>query len=75
MTRLPGCAPAAPHGACCGRTARRAGILLGRSGSSDAIDAALVCLSRDGDGILTSDPDDLFELARAAGVHVELIPV
>ncbi|WP_300608482.1 hypothetical protein [Trebonia sp.] len=57
------------------RLGRRAGILLGRSGRSDAIDAALVCLSQDGDHILTSDPDDLFGLARAAGVHVELIPV
>lgn len=54
---------------------RRAGMLLARSGQSNAIDAAVVCLAADGDDILTSDPDDLRILARAAGIHVELIPV
>jgi hypothetical protein len=52
---------------------RRAGMLLARSGSSDAIDAAVVCLAADGDDILTSDPGDLRALAEAAEVHVELI--
>jgi hypothetical protein len=55
--------------------ARRAGMLLAASGQSDAIDATVVCLARDGDDILTSDPNDLQALALAAGVHVELIPV
>jgi hypothetical protein len=54
---------------------RRAGVLLALAGRSDAIDAAVVCLARDGDDILTSDPDDLRDLAQAAGLHVELIPV
>lgn len=54
---------------------RRAGLLLARSGGSDAIDAAVVCLAQDGDDVLTSDPGDLLDLARAASVHVELIPV
>ena len=54
---------------------RRAGIALARSGGSDAIDAAVVCLASDGDDILTSDPADLLDLAQATGVHVELIPV
>ncbi|HEX4659186.1 MAG TPA: hypothetical protein VH307_17495 [Streptosporangiaceae bacterium] len=54
---------------------RRAGILLGRSGQSDAIDAAVVCLAADGDDILTSDPGDLIALAEAADIHVELIAV
>jgi hypothetical protein len=54
---------------------RRAGILLGRSGLSDAIDAAVVCIAADGDDILTSDPGDLVALAEAADIHVELIPV
>jgi hypothetical protein len=54
---------------------RRAGTLLARSGRSDAIDAAVVCLAGDGDDILTSDPEDLRVLAQAAGIHVELIPV
>ncbi len=54
---------------------RRAGTVLARSGHSDAIDAAVVCLATDGDDILTSDPDDLRDLAQAAGIHVELIRV
>jgi hypothetical protein len=58
-----------------GRLARRAGMLLARSGRSDAIDATVVCLAADGDDILTSDPGDLRALAEAAGIHVELVPV
>ncbi len=54
---------------------KRAGVLLGRSGGTDAIDSALVCLASDGDELLTSDPADLRDLARAAGVHVDLVPV
>src|SRR6266700_45027 len=54
---------------------RLAGLLLARSGMSDAIDAAVICLTADGDDVLTSDPSDLRSLAEAAGVHVELIPV
>jgi hypothetical protein len=54
---------------------RRAGMLLARSGQSDAIDAVVVCLAADGDDILTSDPGDLRALAEAAEIHVDLIPV
>jgi hypothetical protein len=54
---------------------KRAGMLLTRTGDADAIDAAVICLARDGDDILTSDPADLLKLARAAGTHLELIPV
>ena len=54
---------------------RRAGLLLAHAGQVDAIDAAVVCLADDGDDIVTSDARDLEILARAAGVHVELIPV
>ena len=50
---------------------KKAGVLLGRSGTADAVDAALVCLAADGDDILTSDPEDLRTLAEAAGVHVD----
>ena len=50
-------------------------MLLARTGRTDAIDAAVVCLAADGDDILTSDPGDLRILAEAAEVHVELIPV
>jgi hypothetical protein len=57
------------------RLGRRAGMLLARSGQSDAIDATVVCLAADGDDILTSDSGDLRALAEAAEIHVELIPV
>jgi hypothetical protein len=54
---------------------QRAGMLLARSGGSDAVDATVVCLAADGDDILTSDPGDLRGLAEAAGSHVDIIPV
>ncbi len=54
---------------------RRAGMLLKAARAADAIDAALVAIASDGDDILTSDVDDLRDLAAAAGVHVELILV
>ena len=52
-----------------------AGRLLGRTGKSDVIDAALVLLAADDDHILTSDEDDIAPLAEAAECHVEIIPV
>ena len=57
------------------RLGRRAGLLLSRTGTTDVVDASVVCLAQDGDDILTSDPADLLDLARAYGAHVELIPV
>ena len=57
------------------RLGKLAGMLLAWTGGSDAIDASVVCLAQDWDDILTSDPGDLLDLARTAGVHVELIPV
>jgi hypothetical protein len=54
---------------------RRAGVLLGRSRASDVVDAALVLLARDGDMVLTSDPDDLRTLAQTADLHIDLVPV
>ena len=54
---------------------RRAGLLLGQSGTSDVIDAAVVLLAVDGDEVFTSDPNDLRVLAQAAGTHVDLISV
>lgn len=52
---------------------RAAGELLAVSRRRDAVDAALVLLARDGDQILTSDPDDIEPLARASGCHVEIV--
>ena len=54
---------------------RQAGVLLGRSGSSDVIDAAVVAIAEDGDEIFTADADDLHDLAHAAGKIVELIEI
>ena len=52
---------------------RSAGVLLGRTGQSDVIDAAVVLLAHDGDDIVTSDRADLEALATATGRHVELV--
>ena len=54
---------------------KRAGALLAKTGSRDVLDAALVLMAVDGDDILTSDPDDLAPLARAAGIDVDLLVV
>ena len=54
---------------------RVAGVLLGESNTSDAIDAALIALCRDGDRVVTSDPDDLVALSRAAGLHIDIVVV
>lgn len=54
---------------------RRTGILLGRAGKADVIDAALVLIAKDDDEILTADAGDLHDLARVAGKIVELIEV
>jgi hypothetical protein len=54
---------------------RRAGSLLARTKTADAIDAAVALLANDGDEILTSDTRDLRLLVRATGAHVELIEV
>ena len=54
---------------------RASGELLAATGHSDVIDAALVLLAEDGDAIVTSDPDDIEPLARAARRQVELIRV
>lgn len=54
---------------------RRAGVLLGRAGSRDAIDAAVVLLCAEGDRVVTSDPGDIQRLVGAAGLRVDVIPV
>jgi hypothetical protein len=53
---------------------RAAGELLGRTDTSDVMDAAVVLLAQDGDDIVTSDAGDLRPLAFASGRHVDLIP-
>ena len=50
-----------------------AGELLARAKQDDVIDAALVLLANDGDRVITSDPDDLAPLARAADLDIEIV--
>jgi hypothetical protein len=57
------------------QSARRIGALLAVSGSFDVIDASVIDAAMNGDEILTSDPDDIIELARAAGKSVTVIAV
>lgn len=52
---------------------RASGELLGTTGLSDVIDAAVVLLAADGDEIVTLDRDDFEYLVAATGRHVELI--
>ena len=52
---------------------REAGILLGRTGTSDPIDATVVLVAAHGDRILTSDARDLKRLAGAARKRVAII--
>lgn len=52
---------------------RTAGELLGATGLSDVVDAAVVLLSNDGDDIVTSDREDFEVLVAASGRQVELI--
>ena len=54
---------------------RQAGVLLGRAGVKDVIDAAVVLIASDGDEVFTSDVADLEDLAHAALKHVDLVPV
>lgn len=57
------------------RLGRQAGVLLGKAGDADVLDAAVVLLAHDGDEIFTSDPADLRRLAESAGRQMDLIPV
>jgi hypothetical protein len=55
--------------------ARRAGELLARTRTDDVVDALVVELARDGDAILTSDPQDLTVLVAATGRRITVISV
>ncbi len=57
------------------RLGRQAGELLAAARRADVVDAALALLASDGDSVLTSDPGDIATLARAAGVHVDVVRV
>jgi hypothetical protein len=53
--------------------AREAGVLIGRAKTQDPIDATVVLVADHGDRILTSDPDDIRQLAGSAGKRVAVI--
>ena len=61
-----------PLGAVAGR---RVGELLAMSRTSDVIDAHVALLVRDGDAVLTSDPDDIERLVATLGVAAAVIKV
>lgn len=46
------------------------GVLIGKAGTSDPIDAAVVLAAQSGDTIMTSDPDDITHLVTTAGRDV-----
>ena len=52
--------------------ARRSGLLLARAGTSDIADAAVALLVRDGDTVLTSDPQDIRLLLNAKGTTARI---
>ena len=54
---------------------RRAGVVLARSGLTDAIDAALAASADHGDQIITSDPRDLALLAATTNRRIDIVPV
>jgi hypothetical protein len=50
-----------------------AGVLLGRAGTADPVDATVVLLAGPGDRIFTSDPADVAKLVEAAGSRVAVV--
>ena len=53
---------------------KTAGMLLGITGSTDAVDATLVAVAATGDRIVTSDVRDIKALVSASGRSVQTVP-
>ena len=53
---------------------RDAGVLLGRAGMTDAVDACVVAVSAAGDRVLTSDAGDIRPLVAASGRSILVVP-
>jgi hypothetical protein len=53
-------------------SARRCGLLLASTATSDIADAAIALLAQDGDTILTSDPTDIKHLLDSAGTNARI---
>jgi hypothetical protein len=51
-----------------------AGVLLGRAGRGDAVDATVVAIANTGDRIATSDPEDIRALVAASGHPILVVP-
>lgn len=58
-----------------GHTFRPVGELLRAAGTADVADAHLALLSRAGDTVLTSDPDDLRALLTVRDVRASIVPI
>lgn len=52
---------------------RRCGALLGKAGSTDPIDAAVVLIASEGDTVVTSDPGDIAHLAHHAQRRLAIV--
>jgi hypothetical protein len=52
--------------------ARRCGLLLADTGTSDIADAAITLLVQDGDTVLTSDPRDIKRLLDSTGINARI---
>jgi len=52
---------------------KQAGVLLGRAGLNDAVDASVVAVAATGDRILTGDVGDIGPLAEASGRSILLV--
>lgn len=52
---------------------KQAGVLSGRAGRGDAVDATVVAVANKGDRIITSDPDDIRALVDASGRAVLVV--
>ena len=53
---------------------KEAGVLLGKSGVKDAVDATVVAVAGTGDRVLTSDPADIQKLVSASGRAILVVP-
>lgn len=56
------------------RLGREAGVLLGKSGVTDAVDATVVAIALAGDSVLTSDPLDIRRLVSASRRSIRVVP-
>lgn len=52
--------------------ARDCGRLLARAGSDDVVDASIALLARNGDTVVTSDPQDIGRLMRITGIRAHV---